>query len=140
METELNVFLQQNKKQGCSRAGSNLTGQVGLVPCVLDWWAPNFVRDAGLSRLVFWPPRSFFCKKRHQNTRRTRVTAPAGLEPPKGSAFGLGLGLGSGWSGPTCKLEIDHTRPAKVFVLTNPAHSGSRQVCSGRVRVGRPDP
>ena len=31
--------------------------------------------------------------------------------PPNGLALGLGLGLdlGSAWSGPTCKVEIDHT-------------------------------
>ena len=35
----------------------------------------------------------------------------ADLEPPKGKefGFGFGLGLGSGWSGPTCKVENDHT-------------------------------
>ena len=36
----------------------------------------------------------------------------ADLEPPKelgvGVGLGLGLRLGSGWSGPTCKVEIDH--------------------------------
>ena len=56
-------------------------------------------------------------KKRHQNTRRSRVTAPADLEPPKGLGFGLGFGfglgsgLGLGWSGSSCKVEIDVTRP-----------------------------
>ena len=51
-------------------------------------------------------------KKRRQNTRRSRVTAPADLEPPKvlGFGFGFGLGLGSGlglgWSGPSSKVEI----------------------------------
>ena len=37
----------------------------------------------------------------------------------------FGLGLGSGWSGPTCKVEVDDTRPAHCFVPTGPAHSGS---------------
>ena len=58
--------------------------------------------------------------------------APADLvpasSPPKGSGIGLvtvtvvGLRLGSGWSGPTCKVEIEHH-----VVLRLPAHSrGSR--------------
>ena len=57
--------------------------------------------------------------------RRSRVTAPADLESPKG--FGFGLGLGSGWSGPTCKVEIDDISPAQSFVQAAPAQSGSRE-------------
>ena len=47
---------------------------------------------------------AFFLGKRHQNTRRGRVTALADLEPSIWLGFGLGLGsgLGLGWSGPTC--------------------------------------
>ena len=69
------------------------------------------------SRLAFWAAR-FFLEKRHQNTRWSRVTAPVDLEPPKGLKLGLGLGfrLRSGWSGPTCKAEIDHTPPAQSFL------------------------
>ena len=82
-----------------------------------------------------------YLEKRHQNTRRSRVTAPVDLEPPEG----LGpcrpraprrvrvrvpvrdrVELGLGWSGPTCKLEIDDMRPAESFVQDAPAHSGSR--------------
>ena len=41
-----------------------------------------------------------FYKKRHQNTRQSRATAPADLEPPKGLRIRLGLllvlGLGFG--------------------------------------------
>ena len=38
-----------------------------------------------------------------------RPGAPKGL----GLGFGFGFGLGSGLSGPRCKVEIDHTRPAQ---------------------------
>ena len=45
--------------------------------------------EAGLSVVrIFW-------ENRHQNTRRSRVTAPADLEPPKG----VGLGLRLVWVG-----------------------------------------
>ena len=56
--------------------------------------------------------------KRHNN--RSRVTAPADIEPPKrlGSGLGLGLGVASGWSGPTCKVEIGRPRPAQSDVQT----------------------
>ena len=67
------------------------------------------------SRRVFRTP-GVFLGKRHQNTRRGRVTAPADLETPNrlesGFGFGLGPGLGSGWSGSTRKLENDDTRLA----------------------------
>ena len=78
------------------------------------------------SRPAFRPP-GVFSEKRHQNTRRSRVAAPADLEPPKGLGLGLGFGLrlGSGWSGPTCRVEIDHIRPAQSFVPTSPAHRAS---------------
>ena len=72
------------------------------------------------SRLAFRPPGGLL-EKRNQNTRRSRAAAPAGLEPPTR----FGLGLGSDWSGPTCKVEIDHTRPAQSFVPTSPAHNQS---------------
>ena len=79
-------------------------------------------------RLAFWTAR-FFLEKRHQNTRRSRVTAPADLEPPSGLALGLGLrfglGLGSGCSGPTCKVEIDHTS-AQSILQDAPAHAPAR--------------
>ena len=44
------------------------------------------------------------------------MTASADLEPPKGLGLGLGSGLGSGWSGSTCKVEVDDTRPAQSVV------------------------
>ena len=68
-----------------------------------------------------------FLEKRHQNTRRSRVTTPADLEPPKALGLGLGLGsgLGLGWSGSTCKVEIDDTRPAQSFVQGATAHTRS---------------
>ena len=50
------------------------------------------------------------------------MTAPADLELPKGLGLGLWLGLGSG---PTCRVEIDHTRPAQSFASTSPARRGS---------------
>ena len=40
---------------------------------------------------------------------------------------GLGLGLGSGWSGQTCKIEHDHKRPARKYMLpARPACWGSQ--------------
>ena len=80
----------------------------------------KLVQDAGLihrPRLAFRPPGCYFRKKRHQNTRRSHVTAPADL--------GFGSGPGSGWSGPTCKVQIDDTRPGQSFGPTSPAHGGS---------------
>ena len=61
------------------------------------------------------------------------MAAPADLGPPKGLGLGLvlrlglglGLGLWSDWSGPTCKTEIDYTRPAQFFVPSSPAHNQS---------------
>ena len=96
-------------------------------PYVQDWSAQNFVQGMRVSywsRLAFRPP-GVFLERRHQNTRRSRVAAPADLEPPKGLGLGLGFGLrlGSGWSGPTCRVEIDHIRPAQSFVPTSPAHN-----------------
>ena len=76
----------------------------------------------------------FFLEKRHQNTRRSRVTAPFDLKPPQGW-LSLGLGLASGWSGPMCKVEIDHSRPAQSFFLvpTSPAHRWSRSGAMGAI-------
>ena len=57
--------------------------------------AQNFVRGAGLiGQGGSFARPAFFFLKRHRNTRRSRVTAHADLDPPKG--LGLGLGLGSG--------------------------------------------
>ena len=56
------------------------------------------------------------------------MTAPADLEPPKGLGLGLGSGLGLSWSGSTCKVEIDGTRPAQSFVQDAAAHSGHRNL------------
>ena len=53
------------------------------------------------------------------------VTALADLEASKelGFRLGIGIGLGSGWSGPTFKVEIDDTRPAPSLVPFSPAHT-----------------
>ena len=58
------------------------------------------------------------------------MPAPADLEPPKGLGLGLGLGfrLWSGWSGPKCKVEIDHTPSAQSFLQDAPAQRGSTTV------------
>ena len=77
------------------------------------------------------------------------MAAPADLEPPKG--FGLGKGrvrvnrvklrLGSGWSGPKPKVEIDHARPGQSFVPTSPAHNQSRIgdiTLDGQVKAQKP--
>ena len=85
------------------------------------------VQGAGLigQRESFGRPELFSEKTPTKNTRRSRVTAPADLEPPEGLGFGfgLGLGLGSGRSGPTCKDKIEDTRPAQSFVQDAAAHT-----------------
>ena len=43
----------------------------------------NTLQDAG----QIGQGDSFGREKRHQNTRRSRATAPAGLEPPEGQEF-----------------------------------------------------
>ena len=95
--------------------------------------AQKFVQDASLIGRG-WPlgPLGCFLEERHQNTRRNRVAAPADLVPTRkvGVRLGLGFGLGSGWSGQTCKVEIDHTRLAQSVLRTSPAHRGPPN-CSG---------
>ena len=48
------------------------------------------------------------------------MTAHADLEPTE--ELGLGFVFGSGWFEPTCKVEIDDTRPAQSLESTAPAH------------------
>ena len=102
--------------------------------CRKERSAQNFVQRIRVliswSRLAIRPPEGFRKKKNYRNRRRSRVTAPADLEPPRGLSFGLGLG--SGWCGPTRKIEIDHTSCTisscipvlhkRSFVQTGPAH------------------
>ena len=76
-----------------------------------DWSTQKIVQDASLLGRG-WPfgRSGFFLEKR-------RVTAPADLALPKRVGVRVvGLGLGSAWSGPTCKVEICHIRPAQSFV------------------------
>ena len=78
--------------------------------------------DRGI--LPFGPPPGLIAKKSREqnkiknyietNNLRSRVTAHADLESPSKR---WGLGKGSiwgrvGWSGPTCKIEIDHRKSA----------------------------
>ena len=97
-------------------------------PYVQEHPAKKFAQDADFIGRG-WPfgPPVFLGKKRHQNTRRSRVTAYANLEPPKGLGvgfgFGFGLRLGSGWSGPTCKVELT-THLLHKFLQDAPAHTG----------------
>ena len=77
----------------------------------------TFVEDAGLiGQGGSFGRTAFLSGKRHQNTRRSYMTASADLEPPTGLGFGIGSGLGLGWSGSTCKVEIGDTRTAQSFV------------------------
>ena len=66
-------------------------GQVGAQLC------PDF--GYHWSRLAVRPPGWVF-EKRHLNTRQSRVTAPADLEPPErwGLGFGFGPGIGLVWA------------------------------------------
>ena len=60
-------------------------------------------------------PRDYPCRPRAPQRVGVRVIG-----------FGLWSGLGLGWSEPTCKVEIDETRPAQSFAQDAPAHSGSQ--------------
>ena len=86
-----------------------------------DWSTQKIVQDASLLGRG-WPfgRSGFFLEKR-------RVTAPADLALPKRVGVRVvGLGLGSAWSGPTCKkVELGLTRPEQRFAPTSPAHSQS---------------
>ena len=84
--------------------------------------AHKSVQDVGLKGRG-WPfaRPSVFAKT---PPKHARPSAPADLEPPKG--LRLGFGLGSGWSRPTCKVEIDLTRPAQSVVQADPAHWARR--------------
>lgn len=79
-----------------------------------DWSPQNFWAGSWSygPRLAF-RPAAIFLEKRRENTRRSRVTrpCPADLEPPEG----WGLALGSGWSGPTSKVGVNHKRPAHTY-------------------------
>lgn len=63
--------------------------------------------------LALRPPSLSF-EKRPQTTRRSRVTAPVYLEPPKRLGVRVRVttvGLGSDWSWRTSTVEVDHTHP-----------------------------
>ena len=72
-----------------------------------------------------------FLEKSHQNTRRSRETAPADLEPPKGLGLGLGLGLGPGvglvWS--DVKVEISHTVRCRSLFAGRACKLGAPMPC-----------
>ena len=78
-----------------------------------------------------WPfgrPRFFFFllgKQRLQNTLRNRKSAAADLEPPKGLGLRVGLGPGLSWSGPMCRIERSHKRPAGSLLHARFAFRGS---------------
>ena len=91
-------------------------GRVGTKLCAFcgSYW----------SRLAFRPPECiFFEKHHHNNAAEPRVCLCR--SPTLQRVIALRSGLGSGWSGPTCKVEIDDSRPAQRFGPTSPAHSGS---------------
>ena len=93
----------------------------------------NFVQNADLISQG-WPfghPDGFWknSTKTHVAEPRDRPCRPRAPQRIRVS-FRLRLGLRSGWNGPTSKVEIDPeidgTCPARSFVPTSPAHSGSR--------------
>ena len=96
--------------------------------CVQLHPAPNTVQDASLIGQggSFGRP-AFFLEKRHQNTRRSRVTISADLEPPKGLGFGVGFGsgLGQAWGrvglGPRARLKLT-TRVLHNFLCRMQLH------------------
>ena len=84
----------------------------GCGPC----WSNRFLSAS----------RSFFGKTPAKHAAEPR-DCPCRPRAPERLGLGLGLrlgsGLGSGWSGPTCKAEIDDTRPAQSFAQDAAAHS-----------------
>ena len=104
-----------------------------------DGYATDLVTDVCL--LVRGRPfgrPGWFWKNATEKTLRSRATASADLEPPKGLGMGLaskGLGLGSDLSVPTCRIEIDHLHPSRIYWSTRPAFGASlsralRRTCS----------
>ena len=89
-------------------------------PYVQDWSAQNFAQDAGLigRGCHFARPDFFFL-----NATETR--GGVGWLPLPTSSPPKGWGSGSGWSGPTCKVAVDRTRPARSFVPTSSAHEAN---------------
>ena len=80
------------------------------------------------SFLAFRPAAFFFFllgKQRLQNTLRNRKSAAADLEPPKGLGLRVGLGPGLSWSGPMCRIERSHKRPAGSLLHARFAFRGS---------------
>ena len=65
--------------------------------------------------------RFFFGKTPPKHAAEPRA-CPCPIRPRV--PLGLGFGLGSGWSGPMCKIEMDHSRPEQSFVPTSPDRDG----------------
>ena len=100
-------------------------------PYVREHPAKKKVQDAvlvgrgwPLGRPIFWG------KTPHKPAAEPRDCP---CQPRAPQRVRVGLGLGSSWSGPTCKVEIDHT-PAQTFLQGAPAHRGSRKegICCGQ--------
>lgn len=94
-------------------------------PYVQDWPAQNFVQNVGLiGRGRRFGRLEMVRKKRHQNTRRTRVTCPC--RPRALQRVGVRVRIrvrvrfGVERSRPTCKIGIGHTRPAHKFCAKQP--------------------
>ena len=80
------------------------------------------------SRLAFGRPVFFLEKTPPKHAAEPR-DCPCRPRAPQRVGVRVGVRVicvRSGWSGPTCEVEIDHTRPAQTFVPTSPAHNGSR--------------
>ena len=93
------------------------------------------------SRLTFWPS-GVFQEKCHRNALRSRLTAPADLEPPKGLELGLRLGVrvGPGWSWPTCNITIyvHRRKHAGSFSRNRPAFRDRVYSDSAQTNARRP--
>ena len=89
--------------------------------------AQNFVQDAGLIGQGGSSGARRFLGKTPPKYAAEPRDCPCRPRAPQRVGVRVRPGVGLGWSGPTCKVEIDDTRPAQSFVQGALAHSGSHR-------------
>ena len=93
--------------------------------------AHNTMQVAGLGGRGWRFGRPFYFWKHATQTRGGAARLPlltSSLQNGLGLGLALGLRQGSGWSGPTCTVEVDLTRPVRCCVQDTPAHRASRKI------------